>query len=619
MLGDNRQAADSHPVGDGEAIPWPRTAGAQALLWSLFFVFPFALLVAIGPVAIGRDGWLNGFRNYFADDQLSYAAIASNVAHGQSPFVEPFTSTGSSYYPSMYYAFMGLVSRATGLSVPASWNVLAIALVLLLVGAGSWWAFVTTRRWWGPTLALAPLLIGTVTWVKNGTWWCKCGAPSHAVVWPVNAALYTFNAEVAGLVIGAVGLVVLLNDIWRRNGDIPGLRASLIGFGLIGLTANFHTYAFFSALSVGLLILWMVLLREHGTHRIRMLSIALLLLSLPLGRLLSEAGPLLAVGAFTVPLAPGAIVAIRGRMLPVGGAFLAVAMCGGFQFVRTVVGFIEGDAFLSYRERSGGSLSVGPLEVAAAHLPIVLLTLLVIVASGRSRTSQREGLPALVTGALALAVVLMGWNGVWGFGQEPYRFVIDQIFYVLVIVPPLAVVAVRSSLEDGRRSESRSRVLWVTALAAATLLTATGSLAGTALLSELVRAQGMLGWSTQMQRAAQRVADRAGPGLVAVDPCVPPTLWKMYTGDHVLFFNMGIAWPARFDAVSAARDDLSSNRLVVTHLRTARARYVLSSSTCTDGLSTRAYAAGLKPVYRVRWSGTSGAQQTFVLWKIPSP
>jgi hypothetical protein len=615
MLSDaNEPLRGTHRAGNGDAIAWLSSAGAQALLWSLFFVIPLALLVAIGPVAIGRVGWFNAFRNYFADDQLSYGAFASNVAHGHSVFVEPFTSTGSSYDPAMYYALMGVISRATGLGIAASWNVLAIILVLLLVSAGAYWGFLTTRRWWGPTLALSPLLIGTVTWVKNGTWGCKCGAPGQAVVWPVNAALYTFNGEVAGLIIGAVGMIVLVSSIWRRDGDVPGVRASIIGFGMIGLTANIHTYAFFSGLAAAVLVLWMVLLRAHGTHRTRLLSIALLLLALPLGRLLSEVGALFALGAFALPLAPGAIIALRKRMLPVGAAVLAVAVGGGLQFVHTVVGFAEGDTFLSHRSRSGGGLPVGPLAVVGAHLPIVLLVLLVVVAGSHARTG-RDGLPSLITSALALAVILMGWNGLWGFDQEPYRFVIDEIFYLLVIAPPLAIVAVRSGLQKGRWSTSRLRVLAITALAAGTLLVATASLAGTGLFLNLVRAQGTVAWSTQMQQAAQRVAERAaGPDLVVVDPCLRPTMWKMYTGSRVLFFNMGIAWPARFAAVSTAMDDVGAGRLSVKHLRAAHARYVLTSSICTDGLAAPAKAAGLSPVFTAHWSDAPGLRRTFVLW-----
>lgn len=47
--------------------------------------------------------WTQGFRNYFANDQLSYAAIATTVAGGNFAAVEPLTETGVSFYPSAWY------------------------------------------------------------------------------------------------------------------------------------------------------------------------------------------------------------------------------------------------------------------------------------------------------------------------------------------------------------------------------------------------------------------------------------------------------------------------------------------------------------------------------------
>ena len=54
--------------------------------------------IVMGPI-LGSDPW-TGFRLYFANDQLSYARIATNVANGGPWFSEPFTHTGTSYYPS---------------------------------------------------------------------------------------------------------------------------------------------------------------------------------------------------------------------------------------------------------------------------------------------------------------------------------------------------------------------------------------------------------------------------------------------------------------------------------------------------------------------------------------
>src|SRR5665647_854922 len=45
----------------------------------------------------------HSFKLFFEGDQLSYLAIAINVAHGHSGSTEPFTETGVTYYPRLYY------------------------------------------------------------------------------------------------------------------------------------------------------------------------------------------------------------------------------------------------------------------------------------------------------------------------------------------------------------------------------------------------------------------------------------------------------------------------------------------------------------------------------------
>ena len=89
-----------------------------------------ALIVStllIGPLLGAR--WWSGFRGYFSYDQLSYAAIASNVSVGASGFVEPFTLTGTSYYPSLWYQWIGLSSRVSGLPVYLLWTILGLSLI----------------------------------------------------------------------------------------------------------------------------------------------------------------------------------------------------------------------------------------------------------------------------------------------------------------------------------------------------------------------------------------------------------------------------------------------------------------------------------------------------------
>ena len=102
--------------------------------------------IVMGPI-MGSDPW-TGFRLYFANDQLSYARIATNVANGGPWFSEPFTHTGTSYYPSLWYFTIGLFSAATGLSVPTGWTVLGVGLVSVTIALFAITAWKLSGRWW---------------------------------------------------------------------------------------------------------------------------------------------------------------------------------------------------------------------------------------------------------------------------------------------------------------------------------------------------------------------------------------------------------------------------------------------------------------------------------------
>ena len=84
---------------------------------SLLVAELITLAMALGPL-IGSPWW-SGMRKYFAADQLSYAAIATDVSQGHLAFVEPLTETGVSHYPSLWYYVIGLVSVSyTHLTLP---------------------------------------------------------------------------------------------------------------------------------------------------------------------------------------------------------------------------------------------------------------------------------------------------------------------------------------------------------------------------------------------------------------------------------------------------------------------------------------------------------------------
>lgn len=591
-------------------------AHGNAKVWAIVFlvcvVVPLWFLVTLGPLAVVRSDWITSVRGIANVDQLSYAAISSNLSHGHSVFVEPFTESGTLYYPAAYYVGLGVVARVLGIGIAASWNLIAAVFSLALVGAGAWWAFVTVRRWWAPVLALVPFTVGTLTWITEHDWGCACGGASHAVVWPAYAMLYPGNGEVAALVLGAIGIIIVSTDAWHRDGGMPTPWRAAVGFALIGLSANVHTYGFFMVLAAGLFVLWAVLLHNFGTRASWVTSFLLLLLAVLVGQGLSSTlGPTFAYAALAVPLVPGAVIAVRHRTVAVAAALAAAALTAAPQVVHTVLGLAGGDDFLAYRQSSGGGLTVAPLEALGAHLAVVALVLTVGVASWRAGHRGRFALAWPLTGAVALATVVMGWNDVWGFGQEPYRFLIDGVFLVLLIVPPLAIVTVRERLASP--SSERQRLV-VGSVAAATAFLLTTSLGGLALF--WIRAQERVDWSEGKQAAARTIAARAGNGLVLIDPCISPPLWKMYTGGRVLFYNAGIAWPEHRAAVDAALGSVSHGEVTADELRRARATHVVSSSTCGGDLERSVRRANLKPQSFAGWRADDGSDESFTLWRV---
>ena len=122
--------------------------------------------IVMGPI-MGSDPW-TGFRLYFANDQLSYARIATNVANGGPWFSEPFTHTGTSYYPSLWYFIIGLFSAATGLSVPTGWTLLGVALVSVTIALFAITAWKLSGRWWATITPALAITAGTLQSVSQG-------------------------------------------------------------------------------------------------------------------------------------------------------------------------------------------------------------------------------------------------------------------------------------------------------------------------------------------------------------------------------------------------------------------------------------------------------------------
>ena len=176
--------------------PWAAGAIAQVIV----------LVLLLGPVA--DQHWWAGFRNYFTIDQLSYPAIAVNVASGSLTLDEPFTRTGTSHYPSLWYLILGMVGRVSRVEVYLLWQVMGLIAVMGSIAVLGWAAFRMSTRWWAPLLPAAALLTGTLSTVQGDGWYSLLG--HHAVLWGPFATLYTLNAEAVAVGVSAVAMVLLL-------------------------------------------------------------------------------------------------------------------------------------------------------------------------------------------------------------------------------------------------------------------------------------------------------------------------------------------------------------------------------------------------------------------------
>ena len=183
------------------------------------------------------------FRGFFSSDQLSYAGVAAAASDGELGAVEPFTQTGNSYYPSLWYKIIGLFSRYSGLSLPDAWTLLGYVAIFGSI------IFVGFVAWRLSSFPLAPLIPGLILWIGplsaviNGSWFVQLD--SHAVLWGPYAALYPLNAEAVSLALGSSAIAMVL-WISKRNEWSPLRRNLLLASSAftLGLLANFQTYSF---------------------------------------------------------------------------------------------------------------------------------------------------------------------------------------------------------------------------------------------------------------------------------------------------------------------------------------------------------------------------------------
>lgn len=501
-------------------------------------------------------------RNYFWSDQLAYLGIAATVADGGSASVEPYTTTGSIYYPRAYYVLLGLLARLTDTSPATMWLVCGLLVQALLVAAVGVTAVLLSRRWWAGLVAFVPFVLGTGSRLLNGGW--STQLDSHAVLWGPSGVLFTLNGETVALSVGVCAVLVLVLVAAGRIRGRAAWVAAVLACLAAGATANVQTYGFLTTVFVLAAGTAAVGLVRSRSWRPAALSAALVVVVFLVGPRVADAvSPLATLVLGLLPAAPGVLLLLRETRWR--GLWCAAALVVGAapQVVATAAGVVSGDDFLVYRESSSKNLGVpagSGLWAAMAVIPVLLL----VVALG---IRHRRVLWIAVPSALGAVWLLLAANDHWGANQEPYRLWLDTYVMAAAVLVPVATWAFAEVLlpragdargpVDLEPAEPRPRdpvrpERWVVAgLVAASLAVSAVWSADFPLFRSGVDSGRYLAITSPGYLAAAELADETDGSIVLTDACVDPVVFKPVWGGPVAYYNPGLAWPGDKEAVDA--------------------------------------------------------------------
>ena len=214
-------------------------------LYAILALFGF-FLTNVANSWSWKEEWAVSFRSAFASDQLSYLAIVTESSNGFSTTTEPFSRTGSMYYPHLYYKFLGETSNFFEVNPVAAWNYIGIAVQASLVIVLAIYIFWATKKRWLIATSFIPIMVGTLSWFQQSDW--QTLLDSHAVLWGPFATLFVMNGEVFGLIMGFFGLLMLGLGIFElRLNKKYAVLWLVSGSIAIGTTGSIQTYAFISS------------------------------------------------------------------------------------------------------------------------------------------------------------------------------------------------------------------------------------------------------------------------------------------------------------------------------------------------------------------------------------
>lgn len=574
----------------------PRTPSRVASALAFVGAQTAALVLLFGPIA-GQQWW-QGFRGYFANDQMSYAAIATNVAQGNLAFVEPFTLTGTSFYPSAWYQVVGLVAWATGLPVWVLWQVMGALVVMAAVATVGWLGLKLSGRSWAPLLPGLALLTGTLATLTSGDWLSVLG--HHAVLWGPFGSLFTLNAEVIGVSLAAIALSLLVR---AATGGSKALV--IVAAGLIGAIANVQTYSFLASSFLAALVIAIASVLLTRARFLAIVSAVAMVVVLAAGPAIANAiGPLPLFGLLLATLAPAAWPLAKRHWQTTLFGLIAVGVLASPQVIRTLLGVASKDPFLLYRQESSQDLGVPLGPAALAALPLVVVGVACALVVWR----RRQPVLAALLIALPVASIVMSTNDRWGFNQEPYRFWLQYEILGALLLMPVAAWAV-----SNWRPTPQPRRAIAAVIAAIAVVTWAVSAYDTVAWWRFTEAQGVLSTTDTRAVAVQSVL-KGREGLVMSSHCLDPRLLKLISKGPVAFYNAGLAWPANEldfkifqDAGRRAGEDFQA-------LQAADVRWVITDSACPTewnfGANQRVLQVG-EQAYEF-----DGEQQVITVWMV---
>lgn len=568
---------------------------AQAImLWTL-----------LGPMR--NLPWWEGFRGYFANDQLSYAAIALTAAKGNLAPVEPLTETGVSHYPSLWYLLLGITSFLTGQPVHLLWTILGLSIVSFAVAFLGVVAYRLSTLAFAPLLPGAAILTGSLSAVTSDWWYTSLG--SHAVYWGPFGTLFTLNAEVVGVITNVLIFALVLLAMTEMRPHTARIAIVVSGISL-GVLANVHTYSFLSGVSLAVCLAAVFSLLRYPSIQRLIVTIGLVAIVLLFGSWLAGfAGPLPIFLLLLLAGLPAIAPLIRTHRRVTLASLALFTLAAAPQIVRTGLGIASGDEFLTYRQESTVDLGVpfGPALLGA--LPMLLIagfTVLTLIAV--RNTSDRRTHRAMTALLLALGIgsTLMSGNDLWGFDQEPYRFWLQYSLIAIMLLSVTTAWALRQWLSESRLWQTASGVV-----AAMALIVWTLSLTDVRLFRSFAAEQGIL--SAQDSTAdALRSAVPPDQGLVLSSRCLDPQLLKLITQAPVASFNRGLAWPDNRVLIDDLREGARSRVIAHDDLTAAGIRLIITDTRCTSDWEFS--DARIVPVQIAR-----SDDRTFTVWQVRYP